>query len=221
MGRKKLYSGNEIWSRSCPQCSVEIVYKVRYQMIEAAKKGRKCVNCGCGWARGQTTATNESIRLNIERGSVTRRDKFATGKSIQWNKGLTAEVDSTIKHIAERHRGFKHSKETRELIGYHSKQRWAKGVYDAQFNRNRPAFKKYQSKVHRLTRKVQHLVEGYDQAMQGRMGISGAYQVDHIVDIKWGFDNNIPAEEIAAISNLQFIPWKENCTKAYHGKNKS
>ena len=53
------------------------------------------------------------------------------------------------------------------------------------------------------------------------MGKSGAYQIDHIIDIKFGFDNNIPAEEIANIKNLQFISWEENNKKAYHGKYKN
>jgi hypothetical protein len=53
------------------------------------------------------------------------------------------------------------------------------------------------------------------------MGILGAYQIDHIIDIKFGFDNNIPEEEIADIKNLQFITWEENLKKGYYGKSKN
>ena len=51
------------------------------------------------------------------------------------------------------------------------------------------------------------------------MGVNGAFQIDHIIDIKYGFNNNIPAEEIADLKNLQFIPWEENIKKGYHGKS--
>lgn len=48
---------------------------------------------------------------------------------------------------------------------------------------------------------------------RGRCGVPGAYQIDHVVGIRHGFDNRIPPEEIADISNLRMIPWEENRAK--------
>ena len=151
----------------------------------------------------------------------TKKEKFKSGESKQWNVGLTKETSDIIKRNADNHTGFKHSDETKKIIGKHSKDRWDSGYYDNQYGKNHSEFKYYQHKVHRLTHKVRHLIEGYDESKQTRMGIDGGYQIDHIVDIKYGFDNNIPAETIADISNLQFITWEENIKKGYYGKSKS
>jgi hypothetical protein len=221
MARSKKYNGNEIWSRSCPSCSSTITYTQKSQLNEAIKKNRKCRMCGCGWSKGLTKQTNESLKLNGERSSKTKKTKFANGILVQWNKGLTARDNDIVRLIAEKHRGFKHTEETKATIAKHSRQRWESGLYDDQRNPNQNAFRRYQNKVHRLTKKIQHLVDGYDKLKQGRMGKEDAYQIDHIIDIKWGFDNNIPAEIIAHISNLQFIPWQQNNKKAYYGKSKS
>jgi len=40
----------------------------------------------------------------------------------------------------------------------------------------------------------------------GKAGVPGAYQVDHIVSDRRGFDQCIAIEEIASKSNLQVIP---------------
>lgn len=47
----------------------------------------------------------------------------------------------------------------------------------------------------------------------GRAGIEGAYQLDHKVSIKYGFDNNIDPEIIGHIENLEMIPWELNRSK--------
>jgi len=47
----------------------------------------------------------------------------------------------------------------------------------------------------------------------GRMGVKGAYQVDHIISVDYGYNHNIDPEVIANINNLQTIPWLENAKK--------
>ena len=72
--------------------------------------------------------------------------------------------------------------------------------------------KKFHRKVWNLTYKQPiSLLENYDK--RGKSGIKGAYQIDHIVSIKYAFENGIPAEEIADIKNLRMIPWEENIKK--------
>ena len=72
--------------------------------------------------------------------------------------------------------------------------------------------KKYHRKVWNLTYKQPiELLENFDK--RGKSGIDGAHQLDHIIPIKYGFENNIPAEEIAHISNLRMITWEENISK--------
>lgn len=49
---------------------------------------------------------------------------------------------------------------------------------------------------------------------RGMSGISGKYHLDHIISIRFGFDNNIDPEIIGDIKNLRFIPWKQNLKKS-------
>lgn len=44
-------------------------------------------------------------------------------------------------------------------------------------------------------------------------GIDGGYQLDHIMSIKHGFDNNIDPRELSKKENLQMLPWKVNLIK--------
>jgi|SaaInlV_165m_DNA_1040744.scaffolds.fasta_scaffold62013_1 hypothetical protein len=71
----------------------------------------------------------------------------------------------------------------------------------------------YNQKVRNLTEQVVHLIPNYDSSTRGKMGVEGAYQVDHIVGISEGFENNTPAEDIAHIDNLQYITWEDNLKK--------
>jgi hypothetical protein len=206
---------DKIWIRNCSNCKIELTYKVSSQFYEAERKNRKCRKCGCGWSKGQTKETNESLAKMSK--NVSKSNKGKT----PWNLGLTKETSDIIKKISEKNKGYKHSDEVKILIGNHSKERWNIGLYDNQYGKNYKEFKKYQNKVHKLTHKIKHLIEGYDITKHGKMGKLGAYQIDHIIDIKFGFDNSIPVEKIADISNLQFITWEENIKKGYYGKSKN
>lgn len=80
-----------------------------------------------------------------------------------------------------------------------------------------PKYKKYAGKVHRLSHKIYENnldilnPNGYNRTI---CGVDGGYQLDHIVSIKYGFDNNIPPETIARLENLRLIPWKDNLLKS-------
>jgi hypothetical protein len=86
------------------------------------------------------------------------------------------------------------------------------GMSYEEFRNTIDAFFKYKSKVHNLTKK-QPLSELDNYEKRGRAGRVGAYHLDHIISIKYGFDNNIDPEIIAHICNLKFITWEENYSK--------
>lgn len=78
-------------------------------------------------------------------------------------------------------------------------------------------FKRYSKLVHRLTSETYKLHEAEinpDRHPRGRCGVDGAYQLDHIVPIRYGFDNNIAPEVLAKKENLRMLPWKENLEKS-------
>lgn len=72
---------------------------------------------------------------------------------------------------------------------------------------------KYYREVIRITR-LQNItiLEHYDK--RAKAPTEHAYHLDHIYPVIGGFENNIAPEIIGDISNLRFIPWKENLKKS-------
>lgn len=57
-----------------------------------------------------------------------------------------------------------------------------------------------------------YILENYNKRAPAPQ--NDAYHLDHIYPIIKGFENKIPPEIIGDISNLRFIPWKENLQKS-------
>lgn len=78
----------------------------------------------------------------------------------------------------------------------------------------RDEIKVYTRMVRRETKKSHRIYstwENFDKI--GRSGVVGAYQIDHVIPIKYGFDNGICPSVIGHINNLQIIPWEQNRSK--------
>jgi len=45
---------------------------------------------------------------------------------------------------------------------------------------------------------------------RGKAGVDGAYHLDHIVPVRYCFNNNIPSDICAHSSNLQMLNWNDN-----------
>lgn len=54
----------------------------------------------------------------------------------------------------------------------------------------------------------------------GRCGVVGAYQIDHIISVKDGFEQQISVEQMSSVENLQIIPWLDNLKKYYTDRRK-
>lgn len=71
----------------------------------------------------------------------------------------------------------------------------------------------YKSEVTKLTRinynTNKHSINP-DNLPTGRAGTEGAYHVDHIIPIRYCFNNKIPVHICADKSNLQMLGWREN-----------
>lgn len=84
---------------------------------------------------------------------------------------------------------------------------------------NHTEWSAYKSAIASLTRKS--YIEYKETINPGNLpiglaGVEGAYQLDHIVPRRIGFDLGIPPELIAHPDNLQMLPWYEN---RVHGAN--
>lgn len=86
----------------------------------------------------------------------------------------------------------------------------------ARWRQTASEWKKYRAEVTRHTRKTyaKHKDVINPQNLPfGRAGTHGAYHLDHIVSVKYGFDNDIDPIQLANVSNLRVIPWLDNIVK--------
>ena len=79
----------------------------------------------------------------------------------------------------------------------------------------------YRNVVHNLTRNIYN--DNKDKInpknlLRGKAGVDGAYHLDHIVPVRFCFENNIPPEVCAHQSNLQMCSWRDNISSRNHIK---
>jgi len=77
-------------------------------------------------------------------------------------------------------------------------------------------YKHYRNRLKTLTEKT--YLENVDTInpnnyKRGIAGIDGHYHLDHIIPARFGFENNIPVEDLSRKENLQMLPWRENIVK--------
>lgn len=79
-----------------------------------------------------------------------------------------------------------------------------------------PEYLKYVREVWYLTKKAYKTHQNEINPLnlpRGLCGVPGAYQLDHIISIREGFDRKLDPAVIADKSNLQMLPWRENLRK--------
>lgn len=88
------------------------------------------------------------------------------------------------------------------------------GEKHPRWNFNKKEFKKYERSVRYYTEKQPlFLLENSDKPRK-KCGVSGGYQLDHILSIKEGFVRGIEPKFVGSLVNLQFIPWEINRSKS-------
>ena len=90
------------------------------------------------------------------------------------------------------------------------------GENHPRWNPNKSEFKAYGNKVRWLSEKTYRLHKldiNPSNLPRTRCGVSGGYQLDHIVSIKRAFEQKWLPEQCAMVTNLQMLPWKTNRTK--------
>ena len=205
-----------LWIRMCPKCKQKICHRNLVSAKTCHKQKRLCYDCS-RWNKGLTKENNISIRKLSYK--VSKSMKKLRENINPWNKGLTKETNEILKYMGENHKGFQHTEKTKRVIGEHSKLLWDRGYWGG---RHTDDWVRYLNKVRVLTRHNIKKIPNIDLNKRGKSGDRGAYQIDHIIPIKYGYDNNISEELISDISNLRFIPWEENRRKGkkYDGKGK-
>jgi len=71
----------------------------------------------------------------------------------------------------------------------------------------------YRHRVYQLTRqtyKEHQSTINPTNLPRGKAGVDGAYHLDHIVPVRYCFNNNVPSNICAHSSNLQMLHWNDN-----------
>lgn len=90
------------------------------------------------------------------------------------------------------------------------------GELHPRWNPNKKEFVKYSNRVRFLTEQVYQKFKSEinpNDLKRTVCGVPNGYQLDHIISVKFGFDNNLSPEEISKKDNLQMLSWKENRDK--------
>jgi hypothetical protein len=189
---------------------------------------RKCPSCGSDiYYTGKSCRWN--VKLGIRNNTVCNKcntAKFKTGGK-PWNVGIPMSDQAKQKNSQRKKGKTVHSDSYKQWLSKNSYfcqkgkdstpvRRLLKRLnisYD-DFLIRQVSLKEYRRVVWHITKQQPiTILENYEH--RGLAGQLGAYHLDHIISIKYGFDNNIPAEQIGHISNLQMLPWLENIKKSY------
>lgn len=221
------------WSRICPKCKGIIYHINEKQKNRAEKEGRSCggkANLNC-----KTIPKKFKVKLkNLWAGEAPHHDQSNRRKKSEptefsracprCNKILYYSDYTGMRYAEKRGKlcdscnRYKYKHTWNDVITEDSikKMRASKAGFSSwkEYQEKMPLWKQYKAKVWSITYnslKSNPILENFNK--RGRCGVNGAYQIDHIIGIKSGFENSIPAEEIGKYSNLRMLPWKENRNK--------
>ena len=144
---------------------------------------RKCPNCDFEITYNRKDNFNRAIKAN------TICNKCSAYKYKKTFKDIIS--DDAIKKMRATKAGFKNWEEYVEK--YPKKQFYKREVWKYTYGNDLS------------------ILENFDK--RGRCGVDGAYQIDHIMSINYGWENKVPPQEIGHIRNLKMIPWQENRKK--------
>ena len=221
------------WSRNCPKCNKVLYYSSKRNLDRAIENGKSCNTCRV-ISDDQKKKISKSLmghkppkprRKKSEIKYTIFRDCPSCGNPIGYireDKKKAAEQNKTVCNSCSN----KIYKKSWEYIirDEHTKQmRATKAGFNSweEYLEKYPEKKKYKAEVWRHTYKQPlDTLENYDK--RGKMGVDGAWQIDHIISIDEGYKTGLSPEKIGHISNLQMLPWKDNLLKGNNNvKNES
>lgn len=214
------------YKRDCPECGKELHYTDRSNYARAIKRNSVCVNCkkmpdslkkklskrwkgkkNPDYKRRENPPKNYSRDCPNGCGNIMTYVRYGKYKEAV-KKGTRCR--SCIMKDRIKNKGSAYILSQEQI----NKMAATKAGYDSfdEYMKKLPEFKKYKRKVMSITYK-QPLKTLKDYDKKGKMGVEGAYNIDHIYSIHKGFINGIEPKIIGNIKNLKMIPWLENIQK--------
>ena len=211
--------------RNCPECGKEKIYKSKIGYTRAVANNTLCQRCANKWDNvfGKENAEKMRQRYSIDNTGkqLSNETKQKISNSVHTRWLTNGYPESGIQKLKER-LTTPCSEETKNKLKQYTGEKSAtirkilkerNITYDEYLN-SIPEWKRYYNEVQRITHKQPiQLLENYEKRGRAQTG-SDVYHLDHIISIKYGFDNNIDPNIIGDISNLRMIPWLENLKKS-------
>jgi hypothetical protein len=181
-----------------------------------------------------TISNNGAYYRNLGYGDCIQRDKIMVKLEhipLNCNKKVLCECDDCGESFERQYQILKRAElnsgkhqcrscsyDSRTLVIDYSKvsesNRKRIGDIHPRWNPDKSKFSEYKRKVDLVVRKQPlHTLPNHEKK-RGLCGVTGAYQLDHIIPQKIGFEMGIPPEIIGNILNLRFISWEENRQKS-------
>lgn len=219
-----------------PECNEILIYKERYKLKNAIANGTKCRKCATKKTEEHKQKISDALKLY--RQNTTAEEHFGGAEkyaiicknhgdilrgrkrppfSAEW-KAKMSETRKTSKVYQDWMKSDEYREKRRRIAveNHHADvtfEEWLETTDERQI---------YYRQVMFYTEKQDlYVLENYEK--RGMAGIYGAYHLDHIIPISYGFKHQIAPEIIGDIANLQMLPWLENILKSnkYEGNNEN
>ena len=211
--------------RNCPKCNKILKYSGYETHRVASKQGTTCKSCvekTPEWRRkiGEKNSTYRKGKTYEELYGKDTAERLKREHSEKLKGRKRPEFsEQWRRNISESHKNSKAFQEVMQSEEYRHNRRdiAIRNAYNGELSIEeweslQLPKRLYYLKVKSITNQQPlHLLEHY-----GKRGMAGddGYHLDHIYPISLGFANNISAEKIGHISNLQMLHWKENLIKS-------
>jgi hypothetical protein len=215
-----------IYKRNCPKCGDEIEYKNPRSFKWADRDGKPCRKC-------YSKVISDTVKTKFENGEwIPKPRDREREKTLERNYHKNCNnCGNIMKYVSSGtlDRAIKENTLCNSCSTIVYKKGIMNGVTKEQTEQMRatkagfqnfdeyklryPKKQFYKREVWRLT--YQNPLDTLEHwELRGRCGVEGAYQLDHIKSINWGWENGIPPEVIAEWGNLRMIPWRTNLLKS-------
>jgi len=198
--------GNHKIKCECDTCGDAYTQPIN-RLLEMSRRVDLCGKCMLSEASEKMKVTCKTASSRLKRSRACKEFyKTDVGKE------TTKRGGETYKIWAASEEGQKYNiSRTERFIKMRSEYN---GINHPRYNPDKSLYNKYKSEVyaHQNMQDLSNLA--HINKPRTLCGVEGGWQLDHIVPLKYGFNNDISPKEMGHISNLEMMPWKENRTKS-------
>ena len=222
------------WVRICPKCGGKVYHQSKKDRDRREREGRTCggkANLDCKIiSKAQRKLLSKKLigKVYEKRNKVNRVGKPKWTRRCP-NCNVLMKYYGTIEHFRHAVKNNTVCNKCAVILSENTfadqmkkdpnkvkKMRATKAGFKSweEYKKKYPKWKQYKAKVWSETYKqLKRNPPLKNFHRRGKCGVKGAYQIDHIIGVRYGFDHHISPKKVGAYSNLRMIPWKNNRLK--------